>query len=150
MVKKKTDGATKIGSPVALMLVYSCLWRLTRAAARRLRKYSTARTMRPTTRRPLIARSAINAGEGALLPPLPPSGAAAAARSPERCPPVVGYAPYPFVAEADVEIFPALARAWNASKLLGPDSTALMAKTIPSVQCTGGPCWPQYPQIGAV
>jgi hypothetical protein len=40
-----------------------------------------------------------------------------------------------------------LASCWNASKLLGPDSTALIANTIPEAQ------WlvcPQYPQIGAV
>jgi hypothetical protein len=38
----------------------------------------------------------------------------------------------------------------KASKLLGPDSTALMEKTIPAPQWTGGPFWRQYPQTGAV
>jgi len=28
-----------------------------------------------------------------------------------------------------------LARVWNAAKLFGPDSTALIAKTIPEPQC---------------
>lgn len=40
-----------------------------------------------------------------------------------------------------------LASCWKAAKLLGPDSTALIANTMPELQ------WlvcPQYPQIGAV
>jgi hypothetical protein len=40
-----------------------------------------------------------------------------------------------------------MASCWNAAKLLGPDSSELMEKTIPDWQ------WltcPQYPQIGTV
>jgi hypothetical protein len=58
----------------------------------------------------------------------------------------VAVVPEGAVPEAEVEP-ERLASSRKAAKLLGPDSTALIANTMPWAQC---PVWPQYPQIGAV
>lgn len=51
------------------------------------------------------------------------------------------------VLEEEEVWFDCFAKFWKASKLFGPDSTALIEKTMPAAQC---PVWPQYPQTGAV
>jgi len=47
----------------------------------------------------------------------------------------------------EVEELDCFASFRKASKLFGPDSTALIENTMPAAQC---PVCPQYPQIGAV
>jgi hypothetical protein len=59
----------------------------------------------------------------------------------------VALVPEGAVPEAEAEEPERLASSRKAAKLFGPDSTALIANTMPCAQC---PVWPQYPQIGAV